>query len=89
MHEGQRKDMSFKNLSWAIGVLLGRFDAQTGGLVDLADQRRKEQGVTPTPAAPPGHIHGLLNPTYPALHYTPSCVPISIDPPSGSYLGGT
>ena len=43
IHEGRRKDEAFKNLSWAIGVLLGRLDAQTGGLVDLADQRRKEQ----------------------------------------------
>ncbi len=60
IHEGQRKDEAFKNLSWAMGVLLGRFDAQTGGLVDLADQRRKEQNITPDPEAPRGHPHGLL-----------------------------
>ena len=60
IHEGQRKDGAFKNLSWAIGVLLGRFDAQTGGLVDLADQRREEQNIAPNPEAPQGHTHGLL-----------------------------
>lgn len=60
IHEGQRKDMAYKNLSWVIGVLLGRFEAQTGGLVDLADQRRKEQNITPDPEAPQGHGHGLL-----------------------------
>ena len=60
IHEGQRKDEAFKNLSWAMGVLLGRFDAQTGGLIDLADQRRKEQNITPNPDAPRGHTHGLL-----------------------------
>ena len=60
VHQGQRKDKAFKNLSWAIGVLLGRFDAQTGGLVDLADQRRKEQNIAPDQKAPQGHDHGLL-----------------------------
>jgi len=60
IHEGQRKDEAFKNLSWAMGVLLGRFDAQTGGLIDLADQRRKKQNITPDPDAPQGHDHGLL-----------------------------
>jgi len=60
IHEGQRKDKAFKNLSWAIGVLVGRFDAQTGGLVDLADQRRNEQNITPDPEMPQGHDHGLL-----------------------------
>ncbi len=60
IHEGQRKDEAFKNLSWAMGVLLGRFDAQTGGLVDLADQRRKEQNISKDPEAPQGHGHGLL-----------------------------
>jgi len=60
IHEGQRKDKAFKNLSWAIGVLVGRFDAQTGGLVDLADQRRKEQSITPDQEAPQANNHGLL-----------------------------
>lgn len=60
VHEGQRKDEAFKNLSWAIGVLLGRFDAQTGGLMDLAAQRRKEQNLVIHPEAPQGHGHGLL-----------------------------
>jgi hypothetical protein len=60
LHEGQRKDQAFKNLSWAIGVLLGRFDAQTGGLVDLAAQRRKEQNLAIDPEARQGHGHGLL-----------------------------
>ena len=60
IHEGQRKDNAYKNLSWAIGVLLGRFDVQTGGLIDLAHQRRKEQNIIPVPEAPHGHVHGLL-----------------------------
>lgn len=60
VHDGQRKDMAFKHLSMAIGVLLGRFDAQTGGLTDLADQRRQEQDLTPDPGAPQAHGHGLL-----------------------------
>jgi hypothetical protein len=59
-HEEHRKDRAFKNLSWAIGVLLGRFDAQTGGLVDLADQQRKEQQLDLDANAPQGHQHGLL-----------------------------
>ncbi|WP_419174436.1 BREX-1 system adenine-specific DNA-methyltransferase PglX [Desulfosediminicola sp.] len=59
-HEGYRKAKAFKDLSWAIGVLLGIFDAQTGGLVDLADERRKERIITPDIEAPQGHPHGLL-----------------------------
>jgi hypothetical protein len=59
-HEDQRKDMAFKNFSWAIGVLLGRFDALTGGLVDLAEQRRKEQDIVIDPSSPIGHEHGLI-----------------------------
>ncbi|MDY0223444.1 MAG: BREX-1 system adenine-specific DNA-methyltransferase PglX, partial [Desulfobacterium sp.] len=58
VHEGRRKDKAFKHLSWAMGVMLGRFDAQTGGLTDLADQRRKEQHLAPDPKAP--QAHGLL-----------------------------
>ncbi len=60
IHEGQRKDKAFKHLSWAMGVLLGRFDAHTGGLTDLADQRREEQHLTPDPKAPQAHPHGLI-----------------------------
>jgi hypothetical protein len=60
IHESHRKDKAFKHLSWAIGVLLGRFDPQTGGLIDLAEQRRKEQNISPDPEAPQGHPHGLL-----------------------------
>ena len=60
VHEGQRKDKAFKDLSWAIGVLLGRFDSQTGGLVEMADERRKEQGLEVDPAAPKAHDHGLI-----------------------------
>jgi hypothetical protein len=60
IHDDHRKDRAFKNLSWSIGVLLGRFDAQTGGLVDLAKQQRKEQNITQDPKAPQRHSHGLL-----------------------------
>jgi len=60
IHEGQRKDKSFKHLSWAMGVMFGRFDAQTGGLTDLAEQRRKDQNLTPQPEAPTAHAHCLL-----------------------------
>jgi len=60
IHEEHRKDKAFKDLSWAIGVLLGRFDAQTGGLVDLADKQRKEKNIELDSNAPQGHQHGLL-----------------------------
>ena len=60
IHEGQRKEKAFKDLSWAMGVLLGRFDAQTGGLVEMAEERRQEQGLTADPSAPRAHSHGLL-----------------------------
>jgi hypothetical protein len=60
IHDSHRKDRAFKNLSWSIGVLLERFDAQTGGLVDLAAQQRKDQNLTPDVNAPQGHRHGLL-----------------------------
>lgn len=59
-HDEHRKDRAFKNLSWSVGVLLERFDAQTGGLVDLAKQQRKEQNLTQDVNAPQGHSHGLL-----------------------------
>lgn len=60
VHDEQRKDMAFKHLSWSIGVMLGRFDPQTGGLVDLAEQRRQERNIEIDPKAPKGHDHGLL-----------------------------
>jgi len=60
IHQGQRKDKAFKHLSWAVGVLLGRFDAHTGGLTDLADQRRQEQHIPPDSQAPQAHSHGLV-----------------------------
>jgi hypothetical protein len=59
-HDDHRKDRAFKHLSWSIGVLLGRFDAQTGGLVDLAAQQRKDQNLIQDANAPMGHSHGLL-----------------------------
>jgi hypothetical protein len=59
-HDDHRKDRVFKNLSWSIGVLLGRLDAQTGGLVDLSAQQRKDQNIPLDANAPQGHNHGLL-----------------------------
>lgn len=59
-HDDHRQDRAFKNLSWSIGVLLGRFDAQTGGLVDLAEQQRKDQNIIQDAKAPQGNEHGLL-----------------------------
>jgi Mor family transcriptional regulator len=59
-HESHRKDRAFKNLSWSIGVLLGRFDAQIGGLVDLVEQQRKDKNIIQDTNAPQGHRHGLL-----------------------------
>jgi len=50
VHENRRKAEAFKHLSWAIGVLLGRFDPVTGGLMDLAEQ----------PDTSRMHPHGLL-----------------------------
>jgi hypothetical protein len=60
IHDSHRKDRSFKNLSWSIGVLLGRFDAQTGGLADLATQQREDQNIIQDADAPKGRSHGLL-----------------------------
>ncbi|MGK0139640.1 MAG: hypothetical protein ACI9DJ_003102 [Algoriphagus sp.] len=59
-HDDHRQDRAFKNLSWTIGVLLGRFDAQTGGLNDLAEEQRKDQNIIQDINAPKGHSHGLL-----------------------------
>jgi hypothetical protein len=59
-HDEHRQDRAFKNLSWSIGVLMGRFDAQTGGLLDLAEQQRKDQNIIQDSDAPKGHSHGLL-----------------------------
>lgn len=50
VHRGQRQNEAFKHLSWAVGVLLGRFDPWTGGLVDLATK----------PDTRFAHSHGLL-----------------------------
>lgn len=60
IHDDHRQDSAFKDLSWSIGVLLGRFDAQTGGLVDLAEQQRTDQNIIQDVNAPQGHSHGLL-----------------------------
>jgi Eco57I restriction-modification methylase len=60
VHKGQRKDKAFKDLSWAIGVLLGRFDSQTGGLIEMADEGRKGQGLTLDLSVPQSQTHGLL-----------------------------
>jgi hypothetical protein len=60
IHEEHRKNRAFKNLSWTLGVLLGRFDAQTGGLIDLVEQHRKDQNIAQDVNAPQGHSHGLL-----------------------------
>jgi hypothetical protein len=49
--KSDRQDEAYRHLAWALGVALGRFDAQTGGLVDLADQRRQEQHLEPDPGA--------------------------------------
>lgn len=50
VHENRRQDEAFKHLSWALGVLLGRFDPTTGGLTDLTDQ----------PDTRRMHPHGLI-----------------------------
>lgn len=50
IHETRRKEEAFKHLSWATGVLLGRFDFDTGGLVDLVEE----------PDTRYTHPHGLL-----------------------------
>jgi hypothetical protein len=56
--KGDRQDEAYRNLAWALGVALGRFDAQTGGLVDLAEERRKGQPIDST--APGGLPHGMF-----------------------------
>ena len=47
-----RVEQSMRHLGFAVGVLLGRFDAQTGGLVDLASERLKEKSLEREENAP-------------------------------------
>jgi SAM-dependent methyltransferase len=49
---------AYRHLAWAMGVALGRFDAQTGGLVDLAAERRGETPIDP--AAPKALSKGMF-----------------------------
>ncbi|MBK7058928.1 MAG: hypothetical protein IPH52_28525 [Leptospiraceae bacterium] len=47
-----RVEQSMRHLGFTVGVLLGRFDAQTGGLVDLASERLKEKSLEREENAP-------------------------------------
>lgn len=52
IRNSDRIEQSLRHLGFAIGVLLGRFDAQTGVLVDLAEEKRKEKNLTKDESAP-------------------------------------
>lgn len=54
-----RVEQSMRHLGFAMGVLLGRFNAQMGCLVDLADEKRKEKGIAPDPKTPQALKAGL------------------------------
>lgn len=56
--KSDRQDEAYRHLAWALGVALGRFDAQTGGLVDLADERRGGEPVDEN--APKALPHGMF-----------------------------
>ncbi|MGK5091071.1 BREX-1 system adenine-specific DNA-methyltransferase PglX [Deltaproteobacteria bacterium TL4] len=58
--KSDRQDEAYRHLAWALGVALGRFDAQTGGLIDLAAERRVEQNLVADPQAPKSLPHGLF-----------------------------
>lgn len=56
--KSDRQQEAYRHLAWTMGVALGRFDAQTGGLVDLAAERR---GDTPQdPLAPQALPHKMF-----------------------------
>lgn len=42
IHPGQRADRAFQHLSWALGVVLGRFDFASGGLRDSGKEFHTE-----------------------------------------------
>lgn len=56
--KSDRQDAAYRHLAWALGIVLGRFDAQTGGLVDLAEERRGEEAIDPQ--APTALPHGMF-----------------------------
>lgn len=45
IRKNDRQDEAYRHLAWALGVALGRFDSQTGGLVDMAEERRVGQDI--------------------------------------------
>jgi len=55
-----RQDAAYRHLAWALGVALSRFDAQTGGLVDLAEERKQEQNLEIDQNAPKALPHGMF-----------------------------
>ncbi|WP_167883962.1 hypothetical protein [Leptospira meyeri] len=52
IRKSDRIEQSLRHLGFAFGVLLGRFDAQIGCLVDLADDKRKERNLEKDKLAP-------------------------------------
>lgn len=56
---GDRQEQSFRHLAFAVGVLLGRFDAQTGVLVDLAAEKRATLKLREDSQAPQALLPGL------------------------------
>ena len=58
--KSDRQDEAYRHLAWALGVSLGRFDAQTSGLVDLAEERRQEQNLGIDKNAPKALPHGMF-----------------------------
>lgn len=59
IRNSDRMEQSFRHLGFAVGVLLGRFDAQTGVLVDLAEDKRKERKLEEDTNAPKPLMEGM------------------------------
>lgn len=59
IRNSDRIEQSFRHLGFAVGVLLGRFDAQTGVLADLAEEKRKELKLEKDAKAPKPLTEGM------------------------------
>jgi hypothetical protein len=58
--KNDRQDEAYRHLAWALGVVFGRFDAQTGGLIDLAVERRQKLNIEIDAQAPKAVKDGVV-----------------------------
>jgi hypothetical protein len=75
VHPAQRTARAFQHLSWALGVLLGRFDFETGGLfgpgieAESPDEKGRDSGLSQrTWSGKPGADGGATATTYAGPH---------------------